>query len=127
MAMAHQLVIQFLNRTYYVVAQAEVTESDGLFRGTIDLALMPVRVRRVFEEYEEIVNNQSLGLLDEIEDKISDLALHVSFGESTAFTVEDLQIHPNSARVSFRLGQTDLDAAADYVLKKNLELCERLT
>jgi hypothetical protein len=64
---------------------------------------MPPEMRRTFEEYEEIVNDQVFGLLDEIEDRINALSLRVVFNEGCESLIEDLQIYPSVNKVSFRV------------------------
>jgi hypothetical protein len=87
---------------------------------------MPAEVQRVFEEYEGIVNDQGFSLIDDFEQKISDLGLRVNFGGNADFGIQDLQMYPRLGRVSFRLSQSDFEAAVDYVLKKNAALYEWL-
>ena len=86
-----------------VVATARVAGRDECFAGLIDLGLMPAQLRQKFEEYEELVNGQMFGLLDELEEQIAALPLKVIFEEGTEFAVADLQIFPDSGRVSFKL------------------------
>jgi hypothetical protein len=58
-----------------VIATAQVTEQDRIFFGRIDPSPMPVPLRRLFEEYGEIVDTQTFSLLDEIEEKIENFHL----------------------------------------------------
>ena len=89
-----------------VVATAQVAEKDGCFTGSIDLRTLPLELLRRFEAYEEIVNAQMFRLLDEIEDQIRAMPQLVVFDEGRKFPVEDLQIYPKVARVSFHLAPT---------------------
>jgi hypothetical protein len=88
-----------------LVATALVEAKDGRFSGQIDLTPTPTSIRKLFEEYEEIVNGQMFSFLDGIEERIADLALKVVFVEGREGSVEDLQIYPNTGRVSFRVVQ----------------------
>jgi hypothetical protein len=86
-----------------VIARAEVAEQDGVFVGRIDLSRMPVPLRHLFEEYEEIVNTQTFSLLDEIEEKIKNLHLKVIFEDGYEAAVADVQIYPSTNKVSFQV------------------------
>jgi hypothetical protein len=95
--------ITIIDQAGHAVATAQVAERWGDFAGPIDLSPMPVALRKMFEQYEEIVNGQMFGLLDEIEQQIGDFALRVVFGEGPEVDVEDLQIFPSTGRVSFKV------------------------
>ena len=86
-----------------VIAAVQVAEQDGAFVGRIDLSLMPVPLRRLFEEYEEIVNTQAFSLLDEIEAKIENLHLKVAFEDGSEAALADVQIYPSTNKVSFQV------------------------
>jgi hypothetical protein len=88
-----------------VLATAHVTEEGTHFRGTIDLAMMPESLRRLFVELEEIVNGQEFSVLDEIQDKIAAASLRVVFDDGTEAFVKDLQIYPSSGDLSFKLAK----------------------
>jgi hypothetical protein len=85
------------------IATALVAEQDGAFVGLIDLSLMPVSLRRLFEEYEEIVNTQTFSLLDEIEEKIENLHLKIVFEDGPESALADVQIYPSTNKVSFKV------------------------
>jgi hypothetical protein len=97
------LNIKLLDRPRKVVATARVRLEDGRFNGEIDLALMPAEMRRLFEEYEEIVSGQMFSFLDEIETRIEALRLIVAFEEGGDASLEDLQILPAEGCVSFKV------------------------
>jgi hypothetical protein len=63
----------------------------------------PETVRKQFEDFEEIVNNQVFSLLDEIEDRISALGITAIGEDGRRAAVVDLQVFPAGKRVSFRL------------------------
>ena len=86
-----------------VVAAAQVTDQGDCFAGVVDLRRAPATVRQQFEEYEEIVNNQLFGLLDEIEQKIGALLLRVVFEDGHEADLADVQIYPSAKKVSFKL------------------------
>jgi hypothetical protein len=93
------------------LATARIAEKDGYFAGSVDLGAMPAELLRRFEAYEEIVNGQMFGLLDEIEEEIGALTLFAVFDDGQEFLVEDLQIYPSSGRVSFKVKQRMVDHA----------------
>jgi len=95
--------IKMIDQCGNVVATARVTQREGYFAGLIDLSLMPANLRQKFEEYEEIVNGQMFGLLDQIEEQIGAIPLKVVFEEGVEFSVADLQIYPGRGRVSFKI------------------------
>jgi hypothetical protein len=95
--------VTLLDQGRHVVATARVAEQDGTFTGRIDLSPMPVPLRQLFEEYEEIVNSHTLILLDEIEEKIETLRLKVVFEDGHEVAPADVQIYPGTHRVSFQM------------------------
>jgi hypothetical protein len=95
--------VTLIDQGRQVIASAQVTEQDGAFVGRIDLSLMPMSLRRLFEEYEEIVNTQTFSLLDEIEEKIENLHLKGMFEDGYEATLTDVQIYPTTNKVSFQV------------------------
>jgi hypothetical protein len=94
--------VTIIDQGRQVIARAQVAEQDGAFIGWIDLSPMPVPLRRLFEEYEEIVNTQTFSLLDEIEEKIENLHLSVLFEDGYEAALADLRIYPSTNKVSFQ-------------------------
>ncbi len=82
-----------------------VTFTGTHYEGTISLDHTPPELKRLFEEYEEIVEGQMFSLLDSIEEKISVIHLKVSFENRTEAYVEDLQVFPSTEAVSFKTRQ----------------------
>jgi hypothetical protein len=74
-------------------------------RGTIALEQTPPELKRLFQEYEEVVEGQMFSLLDGIEAKISVIPFKVSFENGTEADVEDLQVFPSTEAVSFKTRQ----------------------
>jgi hypothetical protein len=95
--------VTLIDQGRQVVATAQVTEQDGSFIGRIDLRPMPVSLRRLFEEYEEIVDTHTFSLLDEIEEKIENLHLKVIFEDGHEAALVDVQIYPSTNKVSFQV------------------------
>jgi hypothetical protein len=95
--------IRLIDLSRNIVATGAVTARDGSFTGQIDLGPAPAPLRRLFEEYEEIVNGQMFSLLDEIEDRIAAVPLKVVFDEGQEAAVRDLQVYPTTGRVSFKV------------------------
>jgi hypothetical protein len=93
--------VTIIDHKHEVVATAQVTEQDGAFIGRIDLRPMSVPLRRQFEAYEEIINNQIFSLLDEMEEKIGTMLLKVVFADGHVAPLADLQIYPSTKKISF--------------------------
>ena len=96
-------LVTLIDQGRQVVAKAQVAEQDGSFVGRINLSPMPVQLRRLFEEYEEIVNTQMFSLLDGIEKQIEGLHLQVVFEGGHEATLADVQIYPSTNKVSFQV------------------------
>jgi hypothetical protein len=94
--------VTIINQKRAVVATAQVTEQDGTFTGRIDLSPMSAPLRRQFEAYEEIVNEQMFSLLDEMEEQIEAMLLKVVFADGHVAPLTDLQIYPSTKKVSFK-------------------------
>jgi hypothetical protein len=101
MMISHRVTL--IDQRRRVIATVQVAERDGAFVGRIDLSLMPVPLRRLFEEYEEIVNTQAFSLLDEIEEKIENLHLKVVFEDGSEAALVDVQIYPSTNKASFKV------------------------
>jgi hypothetical protein len=95
--------VTLIDQGRQVIATAQVAEQDGAFIGRIDLSPMPVPLRRLFEEYEEIVNTQTFSLLDEIEQKVENLHLKVVFEDGYEAALADVQIYPSTNKVSLQV------------------------
>jgi hypothetical protein len=95
--------VQLLDHSRRVVAVGRVTAEEGRYVGELDLRSMPPSLRRTFQDYEEIVNGQIFGLLDDIEERIEDLAIKVVFDDGREARVEDLQIYPSTGLASFKV------------------------
>lgn len=93
------------------VVTAEVTEQGGHFAGLADLRQMSARHRKQFEEFEEHVNNQLFGLLDQVEEKIEGLRLRVVFGDGQESDLVDVQIYPSTKKVSFKVAKQPVGRA----------------
>jgi hypothetical protein len=87
------------------IASLEAATVGDHFEGTISLESTPPDMKRLFEEYEEIVEGQVLSLLDEIEDKIATLRLQAVFDNGLHASICDLQVFPTTHSVSFKTCQ----------------------
>lgn len=97
--------VKIVNQARKVLATAEVAEEEGYFVGLIDLRSMPATLRKHFEQYEEVVNNQLFSHLDDIEEKIGTLNLRVVFEDGREAEPADVQIYPSTKRVSFKVNK----------------------
>ncbi len=86
-----------------VVAVLRVTLLGDLYRGTIDLAATPPRVKSLFVRFEENVEGQMFTLADEVEAEIAALRLRVTLPNGSSASVENLQLYPTTGKVSFTL------------------------
>jgi|ERR1043166_914505 hypothetical protein len=111
-----QQIVQLIDPTGQVVATAQVADEGGRFGGSIDLEATPPEMRALFVRFDELVNGQVFSLLDEIEDRIAGLGLRARLEGGIESSVEQLQIHPSTGDVSFRLG---IPVAVNGISKKN--------
>src|SRR5262249_42960573 len=105
------LPVTLIDADRRVIATAQVAKEEGRYCGTIDLRPMPQETRRLFDEFEEIVNGQMFSFLDDIEDRISDLSLRVVFGDGAEAPINAVQIYPGGGRISFRLAKNATPSA----------------
>lgn len=84
------------------VATLDVAPNGDHFEGAVSLESTPPDLRRLFDEFEEIVEGQVLSLLDAIEEKIGALPLRVVFDNGAVANVCDLQVFPKTNSVSFK-------------------------
>lgn len=94
--------VQFIDQSQSVLATAQVADEGDHFGGTIDLHLTPPELRALFDEFEEIVNGQMFVFLDEIRAKIGAWPMKAKFDDGSEVRVQDLQVFPSTAEVSFR-------------------------
>lgn len=100
--MAEQ-TIKLLGQSGMVLATARVVDEGTHFGGAIDLSSTPAEVLALFENFEEIVNQQMLSFLDEIEDKIDALRVQAVFADGSKVPVSSLQVYPAASEVSFKV------------------------
>jgi hypothetical protein len=87
------------------IAALDVSAVGDHFEGNISLESTPPQLKRLFEEYEEIVEGQILSPLDNIEEKICTISLRVIFDNDSVASVCDLQVFPSTNSVSFKTRQ----------------------
>jgi hypothetical protein len=95
--------VTLIDQGWQVVATAQVAEQDSTCIGRINLSSMPAELRRLFEEYEEIVNTHTFSLLDEIEEQIGALHLKAVFEDGHEAALADVQIYPSTNKVSLQV------------------------
>ncbi len=91
-----------LDQDNHRVAELSVTFTGKHHEGTISLEHTPPELKRLFAQYEEVVEGQMFGLLDGIEEKIAAVPFRVVFEDGTEAEVEDLQVFPSTGAVSFK-------------------------
>lgn len=101
-----QQTVKFLDRFDRVLAIARVADEGTHFGGTIELERTPADIRTLFDEFEEIVNEQMFSFLDAVEEKIQSLGIRVVFEDGSQTPVAHLQVFPTSEAVSFKIPAT---------------------
>lgn len=97
--------INLVDQSSARIADLNVSLTGDLYSGTISLDATPPQLKRLFEEFEEIVEGQMFSLADEVEEKIGAIPLRVVFGNGMEAYVQDLQVFPSTNRVSFKIRQ----------------------
>jgi hypothetical protein len=94
--------IKLLGPAGELLATGQVDWEQDRFTGQFDLQSMPAAPLQLFQEFEELVNDQILSLLDDIEQRIRDLGVKVGFDDGRVVVVENLQIYPSTGLASFK-------------------------
>jgi hypothetical protein len=97
--------VRLLDRNRTLLATAQVADEGGYYGGTIDLRSTPGEVRALFDEFEEIVNDQLFAFLDDVQGRIQSLSVQAIFEDGSEAAVNDLQVFPETGAVSFKLVQ----------------------
>ena len=106
--------VTIIDQERTVVAKARVAKQEGYYAGVVDLRPMSAPLRQHFEEYEEIVNNQLFGLLDQIEKKIEAFPLRVVFEDGDEADLADVQVFPSIKKVSFTVVKDGVRRASGF-------------
>ena len=96
-------IVRLVDKAGNLVATTEVANHGAYFGGTIDLRATPPSVRALFDEFEEVVNDQVFTVADEIQEKLEALSIKAVFEDGTQADLYDLQVFPTAGDVSFRL------------------------
>jgi len=94
--------MQLIDSSRTVFAIARVADVGDRFEGTIGLLFTPPELRKLFDEFEEIVNEQSLSFLNEIQEKIGANRIKAIFEDGSEIDIKDLQVYPSTGDVSFQ-------------------------
>ena len=86
-----------------VIATAAVELQGDYYSGTSNIDRMPNSLRKLFEEFEEIVNGQIFSRLDQIETRIASFPFSATFATGREFRIAKLQIFPNEGTLSFKI------------------------
>lgn len=107
--------LQMTTQTVYRIDQSStkiavlhVEPSGDHYRGTICLDATPPELANLFQEFEENIEGQMFSLADEVEEKIGAIPLRVVFPNGIEAYVDDLQVYPNTKRVSFKVRQASV-------------------
>ena len=84
------------------LAALTVASVGDHFEGTIQTDHLPDDLRRLFAEFEEVVEGQMFSLLDQVENRIRAARLRVLWEDGADTPVSDLQVFPSTGAVSFR-------------------------
>lgn len=93
--------IKLLSPSDDLLATGQVALEGDHFAGSLDLTPMPAPLLGTFQEFEAIVNGQIFSLLDDMEQRIHELAIKVAFDDGSEAFVADLQIYPSTGLASF--------------------------
>jgi hypothetical protein len=102
--------VKLIDNSRTVVGAAQVDNQGAHFGGTVDLTATPPALRALFDEFEELVNDQVFSLVDEIQQKIDSLAIRARFEDGLEADVKDLQVYPSTGAVSFKLASSPAHA-----------------
>jgi hypothetical protein len=94
--------IRLVNDADDFIAAIHVAEEGAGYGGTIDLNTLPGETRALFEAFEEAVNEQMFGLLDELCAKITALNFSAVFEDGSKCAISDLQVFPSTGEISFK-------------------------
>jgi hypothetical protein len=97
--------VKIVDRDRNEVAIAQVEFRTGGYSGSVNVDRMPEALRLTFESYEDIVNNQTFSLLDQIEEEIGAIPFVAVFEDGCESSIKDLQIFPKSGTVSFTVAE----------------------
>jgi len=93
--------VRLIDATGRLVAVARVAATGGRYEGDVDLSGAAPEVQELFQEFEEVVNDQIFSFLDDVQSRIADLGVVAVFDDQSRTPVKDLQIYPASAGISF--------------------------
>ena len=98
--------VTIVDRGRDIVATADGDFQEGHYSGRVNIDRMAPLLRLLFEEYEDIVNDQVFSLLDRIEGRIGANSFVAVFDDGCEAPVEDLQIFPKEGTVTFRVAES---------------------
>ena len=87
------------------MATADVEYHGAHYSGRVNIDRMSQPLRRLFEEDEDIVNDQVFSLLDQIEGRINAISFVAVFDDGCEAVVDALQIFPKNGTVAFRVAE----------------------
>ena len=96
-------IVQIVDGDRNVLAALDASPAHGRYSGSADFSAMPADRRRLFDEYEGIVNDQVFSLLDEYEDRIEGLACAAVFDDGSCRPIADVQLFPGGGTASFQV------------------------
>lgn len=74
----------------------------GVARGLCDVRALPPEIRCLFDEFEELVNGQTLSCLSDVMKRINDWNWHAEVEGGERMGIEDLQVFPSKQVFSCR-------------------------
>ena len=96
-------IVQIVDGDRNVLVTLDDVPTHGHFTGSADFSAMPADRRRLFGEYECIVNDQVFSRLDEYEDRIEGLACMAVFEDGSSRPIADVQLFPSGGTASFEV------------------------
>jgi hypothetical protein len=95
--------VELFDSSGRLVAVAKVHDEGHYFGGSIDLTGTPERFRTLFDEFEKTINDQMLGLVEDVQAKIHSLDIKAVFDGNFEARAVDLQVFPSTGEVTFRI------------------------
>ena len=92
---------KIVDRHRQLVGTATVTNQGDGYSGEIDLSACPSDYRELFARWEQAVNDQLFGHLDELQAQIDKLELQI-VARDGLISLVNVQIFPSSQRLSFQ-------------------------
>lgn len=93
---------EIVDRQGRIVATMVVADCGTHFGGDIDLKNTPAELRGLFDEFEEVIDQQAFSDMDELLDRIGGFQLRANCEDGRCLELRDFQVFPSVLKASFR-------------------------